>query len=32
VIHPPATTRVLQGLGGGGPPAVDGELAKSGAF
>ena len=32
VIHPPATTRVLEGLGGRGPPAVDGELAKSGAF
>ena len=32
VIHPPATTRVLQGLGGRGPPDVDVELAKSGAL
>ena len=32
VIHPPGTTRALRGLGGHGPPAVDGELGKSGAF
>ena len=32
VISPPATTRVLPGLGGRGPPDGDAELAKSGAF
>ena len=31
VIHPPATTKVLQGLGGRGPPKV-GPVLKPGAM